>query len=266
MWGTPFRDIIKQAAKQGFEGVELWAEHIWAQEESVHDILRWTKDSRITCTLHAPSWDLNPASINKEIREASYQQICRSMELAEQVEAPNITVHPGHQTIPSTMASWHTDMIKEQLYRLNEKARRHGCTLSVEHMEEKPKELFCTPGDMNHLTESMPGDVKVTFDAAHVPAERDPADYFERMNRINKIHLSDTSQTVYHVGLGEGHLSLFHLMSLLEHTELPVVLEGFEEGAGAEKLASHLDYLKKFQKESIHSNDSFFITKGGPLT
>ncbi|WP_170840886.1 hypothetical protein [Salibacterium halotolerans] len=45
---------------------------------------------------------MNPASINKDIREASYQQIWRSIELAEQFKASNITIHPGHQTMSET--------------------------------------------------------------------------------------------------------------------------------------------------------------------
>ena len=47
-----------------------------------------------TC-VHSCSWDLNLASMNQGIREMSIKQVEASMRLAAELEAMELTVHPG---------------------------------------------------------------------------------------------------------------------------------------------------------------------------
>lgn len=255
MWGKPFADILQEASRIGAEGVEVWAEQFWLQQESPAAIYSLKQELGLEFTLHACSWDINIHSINEGIRRQSVQEISKSFALAKQLGAHNVTVHPGRQSTPGLMN--HSLSVYIELAM---KAAEHGCTLSLEQMEETPKELFSEPEQINALSHFLPEEVKVTFDTAHVPLTINPYDYLKKLERVNKIHLSDTSLNKYHVALGEGRLYLPDMLSILSKTNLPVVLEGLDQSENNDLLSRHLDYLQKSGLHSLPGQHRSFVS------
>lgn len=255
MWGKPFTDILQEASRLGAAGVEIWAEQFWLQQESPAHIFSLKQELGLELTLHACSWDINIHSINKGIREQSVREISKSFALAKQLDAHNVTVHPGRQSTPGLMN--HSLNVYIELAM---KAAEHDCTLSLEQMEETPKELFCEPEQMNALSHFLPEEVKITFDTAHVPLTINPYDYLKKLERVNKIHLSDTSLDKYHVALGDGRLHLPDILSILAKTSLPVVLEGLDQSDNNDLLHKHLDYLQKSGLHVIPEQNRSFVS------
>jgi len=51
------------------------------------------------CTLHAPILDLNPASYNDYVHEATIKETLWSLDLADRLGARVVTIHPGKRTV-----------------------------------------------------------------------------------------------------------------------------------------------------------------------
>ena len=45
--------------------------------------------------MHSPTIDLNPASVNRGIREETERQLCESVDMAVAIGARYVTTHPG---------------------------------------------------------------------------------------------------------------------------------------------------------------------------
>ncbi|UFU00115.1 sugar phosphate isomerase/epimerase [Radiobacillus kanasensis] len=244
-WAYPPDDVIKLANQFHFDGVEIWAEHVWHYHTSIDSILQAKEDYDIELSLHAASWDLNLSAINEGIRMQSIYEIEKSMILAKEIGATNVTIHPGRYTLTNEWIDKHKEIFIHNLQILAEKADQLEVTLSLELMEPLKKEFITEPASMNQILEHLPENVQTTFDVAHVPLSKKPLDYFHRMNRINKVHISDSTDQIYHVPLGTGSIDLHPILEELVYSDLPIVVEGFENDRSLAKLQQNLSYLNK---------------------
>ncbi|WP_186580134.1 sugar phosphate isomerase/epimerase family protein [Aquibacillus kalidii] len=242
-WAYPLPDVIKLAKLFHFDGVEVWAEHVWHYQTSVNSILHAKEEYNIELSLHAASWDLNISAINEGIRKQSIQEIENSMMLAKQLEATNVTIHPGRRTLANQWLDKHEQLLIENLQMLAYKAEQLNVTLSIEQMEAIKKEFITSPKPLNGLLEQLPDSIQTTFDIAHVPLSESPEAYFHQINRINKIHISDATHQIYHVPLGTGLVKLDPILRILRDTDLPVVVEGFESNRSLSMLQQNVNYL-----------------------
>ncbi|MDL4842676.1 sugar phosphate isomerase/epimerase family protein [Aquibacillus rhizosphaerae] len=255
-WAYPVNDVIKIAKLFNFDGVEVWAEHVWKYQTSIESILDATQSNDIELSLHAASWDLNLCALNEGIQKQSINEIENSLILAQKLGATNVTIHPGKRTLHNYWLEEHEQVLKSNLAYLARKACDFGVILSIEQMKHIKKEFITRPDKINHLIKALPDTVMTTFNIAHVPLDEHPEIYYEQIKRINKVHLSDATQTQYHVPLGTGLIQLEPILTLLNNTNLPVVIEGFENDRLLTHLQSNLKYLhqnKLFRKRSVES-------------
>ncbi|QDP39411.1 sugar phosphate isomerase/epimerase family protein [Radiobacillus deserti] len=256
LWAYEPNDVIKLAKQFHFSGVEIWAEHVWHYQASIRSILQAQQDYELELSLHAASWDLNIASINKGVRQQSIIEIEKSLVLAKELNATNVTIHPGRRTLQDEWKEKHEQLLIENLQALADKADRLGVTLSIELMEPIQKEFITEPPSMNYLLNHLPENVHTTFDVAHVPLTADPIDYFRQLNRINKVHISDSTEDAYHVPLGKGSIKLERILEELVSSNLPVVVEGFDNNRSLSKLQQNLSYLSNpsiLRRESVEN-------------
>ncbi|RXT04351.1 sugar phosphate isomerase/epimerase [Ammoniphilus sp. CFH 90114] len=246
LWNYPVDQVISIAEQYGFRGVEVWAEQVRFHQTSAESIITAKEKYHMDLTFHAPSWDLNLCAMNEGVRKQSVHEIEQSMELASRIGARNMTIHPGKRTLTRDWTSWHFDRLIESLAYLAEKAQEFDVVLSVEQMEHEKKEFITTPDMINQLIHQLPSTVQVTFDIAHVPIEADLQGYYEQIERINKIHLSDASSNAYHLPLGNGEVDFEALLNRLEKTDLPVVLEGYDHAMDHQFLQANLSVLQPY--------------------
>lgn len=243
-WDNGVDEVIALAAHLGFSGVEVWAEQVWQHGTDESSIAAARARYQQELTLHAASWDLNLCALNESVRQQSLREIERSMDLARRIGAPNVTVHPGHYTLPQLSELQWTWLI-ESLTRLANCAEQLQVTLSIEMMEPTAKEFVTTPEMVNQLLSALPPSVTTTFDVAHVPLKVNCLASFKRLNRVSKIHFSDSSSERYHVPLGKGALPMDVLFPFLQTVDVPVVLEGFDLSATHEILQQDLEFIKQ---------------------
>lgn len=244
-WNYPIPDVLQIAEAFHLDGVEVWIDQIHFHQSTLEEIIEAKKYTNQSLTIHASSWDLNPCALNPELQRSSLKEIEYAMEVGDRLDARNITIHPGKMTIEHVDRKHYIKVLRQNLLRLAEKANQYNVHLSVELMEEKQKELITTPNDMNDLLEGLPDRIRVTFDVAHVPLDVEPNNYYEKLNRINKIHLSDTSKEAYHIALGDGESKLDRIITELKDSHLPIVLEGFDQNPSFPLLKKHLQYVEQ---------------------
>ena len=91
-------DMEKIAKENNFEMIELLSEGPYAPGyllENSH-LLEPLKNTSLEICIHAPNVDLNVASINRGIKEESKRQLFETIDLAAEISATAITLHPGH--------------------------------------------------------------------------------------------------------------------------------------------------------------------------
>ncbi|MBM7839179.1 sugar phosphate isomerase/epimerase [Alkalihalobacillus xiaoxiensis] len=257
-WSKPIPDVLREIAKLGLTGVEIWAEQIDNHQTTIRDIQRIQAELALAYTVHAPSWDLNITSINQAIRERSLGEIERAFETAALLKAKSITVHPGQLSLTNQWLHWHREQQVKSTARLVDFSKQYGVGLTLELMERKPKETVTSPEAMNELLRALNYRFGVTFDVAHIALNEDVVQAYLRTENVEVVHLSDTSSSIYHIGLGEGEQQLHPILQLLSKETVPVVLEGMSASGGM--LKRHLAYLEAFsyrKKEDLYEVSSY---------
>lgn len=246
LWKDPLDQVIVEAFRYGFSGVEIWAEQLHRFSLPVAHIRDTAEEWEMALSFHAPSWDLNLCALNPAIRKQSVEEIKSSMMTAKEIRAPHVTVHPGRLTLTQEWISWHYEVLEESMTELAQFAEQHGILLSVEQMEHEKKEFIVDPSSMKRLMNNLPESVGTTFDTAHVPLHHDPLEYLHGLPRISKIHLSDAREGKYHVPLGHGSVRYQSVLEEVAPKDLPVVLEGFDDSQERHYLRANLEALAPY--------------------
>jgi sugar phosphate isomerase/epimerase len=243
MWGRSIDEMAVRVKNLGLSGIELWAEQVWHSQMQTREIVQAIRQNELEASLHAASWDLNLCALNEGVRRQSVEEIHRSIKLAVAIGAKNVTVHPGKRTLTADWTEWHAECLQESLSQIEEIAKTYETTVSVELMEEVKKEFMTEPHELNRLIEPYSELIQTTFDAAHISLGKNIIDAFNQLNRVNHIHLSDSTATKYHVALGEGELDLGPFIEYIKNTSYTVVLEGYDSSEDACLLHKHLNYV-----------------------
>ncbi|MFC3040866.1 sugar phosphate isomerase/epimerase family protein [Virgibacillus xinjiangensis] len=244
-WSYPIRTVLDMAAEEQWDGVEIWSEHVWRFNEKPEDIHEKLKQLNLTATLHASSWDLNLCALNEGIRKQSVQEVRHSIDLAAQLGADNVTFHPGRLTLPDLAHSLHEDLLTASLEVITEYAMQKDIVVSMEIMEQKPKEFVTNAHVMNRIIEGFPPYLQTTFDVAHMPLDIDSRSVWEELNQVGKIHISDATEQTLHLPLGEGKIEKETLSYFLQNDCIPVVVEGLDQSKDLNWLQKNLQYIRE---------------------
>ncbi|WP_087972020.1 sugar phosphate isomerase/epimerase family protein [Oceanobacillus rekensis] len=244
-WSSHPAEVITIAEKEGLQGVELWAEHMYYHQADPEEIRLLAEAKGLALTLHASSWDLNICSLNQGIREQSLAELKKSVNLANVLQVEHMTFHPGRFTVKSYLQDEHRYMLVRNTKDLVDYAKEKQVILSQELMEEIPKEMLTDPEAMNTFLDQVGEGLHVTLDIAHTPLSESSLAYLAKLERVNSIHLSDSSMEQFHVPLGKGSIDIVQVLHALSETNLPVVLEGMDTSRELSFLQQHLSFLRK---------------------
>jgi sugar phosphate isomerase/epimerase len=169
--------------------------------------LAWLRDyarcHSLRYTLHAPCFDLNPATANAGTRAEVLRQYRLALEAAIELEAPQVVVHSGPRSDPrlSATAAWgHVRSLLETLIPLAEQA---GVRLALENTGYGPANLIRTPADLLAAVADLPpAQVGLTLDIGHALLQGLdlPATAAAWAARLCNVHLHDNG------GLSDEHL------------------------------------------------------------
>ncbi len=229
LWGYRVPEALTCAAELGYDIVEVWAEHVWTQGDDP-EAVRWRAvELGLTVTVHSASWDLNLTARNAGVREASVQQVIRSIDLARAIGAAMITVHPGRTSLHGCDLPFHWELQVEAFRTLAEAGAQRRVQVNVELVEPIKREFLTEPEDANRLLAAVAHpNLGVTFDVAHIPLDRSPGALLRTLHRLDEVHLSDATAQTLHVPLGQGGIDLGAAMATLVRYGVPIVIEGYQ--------------------------------------
>lgn len=242
-WGQSLEVICQKVQSAQLQGIEIWVEQMTLAGWSIDKIKKELEGTGLALTLHARSWDLNIASLNEEIRQASVQDVVNTLLIAKSLDVPSITVHPGRKMIASHSVNLYEIAMHRSLQTIYEASEKIGVHLSIELMEHTPKELYWQANRLNSIINKYPN-FKTTFDVAHIDIGTPIEQELQQLHAIDKIHISDSTRLKYHVALGTGELQLTpSLWTMIDQLQVPVVIEGlcYDDTL----FQQHLNYLEK---------------------
>ena len=238
---------LQTIKKCGFQAAEIWMEHLWKSDESMKEIEGLAKILDLPLSLHAASYDVNITSANPGIRRESLQQVRESLLVAADLGADPVVVHGGRLSSSRGDTEEYWKLLDEAFQILDELAARVGVRVGVEAMEKRSKEMFVSPTDIRRMMSKEWKHVGLTVDLAHIQTVMKHEQFFSSIERkwITHAHMSDFSQDVTHVPLGQGSLDIDRaLRALSSHYRGTVVLEGFIRGRGQETVQANGDFLR----------------------
>lgn len=234
------KDSLNFIEELGINYVELL--HQYPNEEIDTDILSVFD---LKYTIHAPFMDVNIAALGRSSRENSISQIKNSIDLASEIDAKAVVVHPG--LIPF-LAKEHP----EKIYEVCEKSVRElgdysndlGVNTTIENM---PNFESMIHQDLNRLNELVvDANLGMTLDIGHANHCKISADemYFDP---IKHIHIHDNlGDDDSHLALGEGSIDLNHIIDIFQKKNYDGIY--MIEVNNRDSIKKSFEFLKKINK------------------
>ncbi|MDD1684791.1 MAG: sugar phosphate isomerase/epimerase [Methanoregula sp.] len=205
-------EIFSFVTQAGLDGMEYWLEtpHFWLRDLPVDEVLACKKryPEISTLTVHAPILDLNPCSINPDVAEVSIHYAVQSVAIAEKLNAPVLTLHPGRRTAKRPPGAADHARFAHYLSALREAATRNSLKIAMENMEPAINSFLCTPERVRQLLDDEPW-LSFTLDVSHALAKSDeePGRYIELCHdRLANVHLSLKEGKRLHLPLDKNPL------------------------------------------------------------
>lgn len=241
--------MTDETERYGFSGIEIWAQQFDLAGYSRKKCRALSDQYGLKNFVHAKSWDLNFASLNQSIRDASIGEIKRSIDLADDLAISEVTVHPPQMTLVGD---------RERSLRFGRKGlaeivsygESKHVAVSIELMEKLPHELVTSYDEFVELADGFIDQLKVTIDIAHCDSLDEFESYFEVFDNISKIHLSNRKGKVLHTPLFDGDYDFGCCYESIQKKNVPIVLEGFDIGPDLMQLEKEMSYFKQIMEEN----------------
>lgn len=190
--------------------------------ELVHQYPTETIDSELLesynlkYSIHAPFMDVNIASLQDQSRLNSIAQIKKSVDLANEIDADAVVVHPG------TISFLPNKFFRKEVYEFANKsikeigdyAKDLGVLATVENMPNFNTMIYQNMPDLNKVLEE--NEMYMTLDIGHANhAGYSPDEMI--FDSIKHIHIHDNfGDDDSHLPLGEGSIDLKYIVNTLE--------------------------------------------------
>ena len=207
----PLENTLEFIENLGIEYAELV--HQFPSENIDVDVL---ESYNLKYTIHSPFMDVNIAAVQDKSRLNSINQIKESIDLANEIDAEAVVVHPGlgsflaRKYFIDKVYQFANDSIKE----LGEYGKDLGVLTTIENMPAFEGMLYNNMQDLHELLVSL--DMSMTLDIGHANHVGYSAEamYFDS---IKHIHCHDNfGDDDSHLALGEGSIELNTIINTLE--------------------------------------------------
>ncbi len=200
-------DMLKIAIRDRFDSIEIlcegpyWPRNLLKNENKKYIEVFDSYDIEIM--LHAPTIDLNPASMNEGIRKETKKQTIEALDFAEKIGATAITTHPGvihrrENRIRNLAIDYTIDTLKD----CQKHGEEIGVIFSVENMPNKFSFLGNSPEEHAQIVNNI--ESNSTIDWGHANTCKNPEKFLNAPN-ISYFHLNDNEGIKdQHLPLGKG--------------------------------------------------------------
>ena len=167
-------------------------------------------------SIHAPFMDVNIASLQSQTRLSSIEQIKSSIDLANEINAEAVVVHPGvtsflpNKYFKKEVYGFANESIKE----IGDYAKDLGVLATIENMPNFETMIYQNMIDLNKVLEE--NEMYMTLDIGHANHVGYSADEMI-FDSIKHVHAHDNfGDDDAHLPLGEGSINLKHIIDTLE--------------------------------------------------
>ena len=246
LWEYTVYDIVEILLEAGIKGVEFWAEtpDFWRDRHDTIALAALEETiSRMPegCTLHAPVLDLNPASINDNVHEVTIRETLWSLDLAKNIGARVVTIHPGRRTVHRAPTDEDWEKFLKYLNVCKEKADRLNLRLSLENSMPGVQNMCSTPDEMKSVLTKFPG-LFFTFDVVHA---------FITSPETAMLFIEELADRIINVHIGAPHNDKPHYPSHLKKN-MDSILTALEDSGYDGDLTIEIDdktYSKQLSRK-----------------
>lgn len=248
MWNASVQEIFSMAKFYEVGGVELWVEQAEFFRYNTREIRHMSHKYNIQIIVHSKSWDLNFASINKQVRNASLRSIKKSIDFAKLLGASEVTIHPPRRTLLIDEL-FYIKKTQTGLEKIFEYSVKQEVNLSLEIMEKLPKEIITTPEKLKIILGYLYKSFAYTVDTAHCTDQKEIFSILGNIDSVSKLHISNKKGKVLHTPLYDGDFDFQQILPRLEGYNLPLVIEGLEAGNSYQVLKNNMNFVQTVLKK-----------------
>lgn len=193
------------------------------------------KKANLKPTVHAPIYDVNLASLNHKIREASIKSILDSLDFAKKIEAEILVVHAGHLPMdyPQALFPEAQENALNSLRQLASEAEKGKISLGLENNAKSKKNYVMIEGKDQHLfliQKANSSNLKMVLDIGHANLfGASLEDYLKTISPyLCEIHLHNNfGEKDNHSSLDNGKIDVKNIIELTKRLGLsiPLILE-----------------------------------------
>jgi sugar phosphate isomerase/epimerase len=208
----PVADELAEIGALGFDYLELSLDppqaHYTTLRQQMQMIVDDLHSRSMSIICHLPTF-VSTADLTESIRQASVQEIFQSLEVAAELGAQKVVLHPGHigglgiYVIETALAH-----ANKSLAAIINRAQTLGLCVCLENMFPRCR-AFVEPDDFIEIMERFP-DLKLTLDTGHAnigaKGGQRILQFIEKFgHRIGHLHISDNlGERDDHLPLGSG--------------------------------------------------------------
>jgi len=213
--------LFNEPLKTALDTLSQYATHLELMNEAMHkaEDVKLLQNYPVSYTIHSPFINMNISSPKEEERIHSIQRIEESIDLAAEIEAKYVVVHPGTYNENSSKEKA-TQLMIESLNTLQTRARDCGITLVLENMGNWTDwgiNLLQTP-------EEIPTGIEFCLDIGHANLCGNLEKFLQKP--ITHIHLHDNfGKDDTHSAIGLGNIPLKIVLDAIKKNKIahPVI-------------------------------------------
>jgi len=212
---------IEIAKKYNFEGLEIIVEPpnviLEALDYSLRQKIRkLSEDYDLTLFVHAPFYNVNIASLNRDIRHVSEKLLLKTIVFASDIGAKIVVVHPGLRFFPGEkFPQLVYSAFTETMFTCVEIARDLDIQIALEN-RANTIDIGKTPEELLKLLEliKFPKNVGIAFDTAQAQLVMNPTEFYKKIAKyVIHAHIRDSPKNAdYMLPVGEGDIDFQSLL------------------------------------------------------
>jgi sugar phosphate isomerase/epimerase len=248
----PLLQEIETVSELGFDYLELTMDapeaHYTKVQEQRDDIARALERCELGLICHLPTF-ISTADLTESLREASVNEVLKSMEVAATLQPYKVVLHPSYIAglgllVPEQTKSY----AMKSLETIVERAHQLGLCLCLENMFPKARWLV-EPEDFAEILEKFPT-INLTLDTGHAHIDdrrgKRALDFIQCFpERIGHVHASDNfGKEDSHLPVGAGTVDFQQIGRALKE-------RGYTDTVTVEVFSPDRDYLRISREKLI---------------
>ena len=233
---------LEFALQQGFQGMELGSYTLWPPEIDApgrKHIRSLAAAHEIDLSIHFIHRAVAPASHNPERRALHRNELEQTIEIANDIGAGVVVVHPGPIDCPDVAPNKAPESVRQEalenlrgfLEETAPKAEEAGVVICVENMHHNPGQVIQKYTDLLNLVEAVSSPaVQITLDVGHADRADGITDALETFAPyLRHIHMHDSNGVRDHLEIGQGRLDFSQWIDKWRDYPFMMVLESRNE-------------------------------------